>query len=831
VGISVVGTFLGGFALFGALNIVHFWYGEYSNVISLSQNPTLQSSQNIVTLSSGFSRYTTHGADVLQGKATNPEFEQMRDICSLYSHGDTRRRNQTGAVLVSIPFTAFNYFVASLVLVIDICLKKNKDTVSQTINPPAPSLWGVYSSNVMVTCMWLAGGPPWMAFAALNLLFNQHLYNSLLFRRGFDEFLISVVLGNFVAIHHQIAMTQTDAPAVVEHNSICDSSEAISSDANSQHEHFNVADKLSPDKRIIFPNASSTTDSSLFEGLDDGVRRGNSTSQKPSKFANDADIAIGDKGQGTEQCAGKTGGFDKPLASLQVQECVDARSYFRTQQIDVNELHFFDVYFGLEGHPGTQAWRHAILEVTQKLPGNLYTQRKHDFAMRKLTGRKFFLNVSSTWQQVNKVEVRDRCRAFFMKQLDLQKQISNLSKELHDLKREKVKSVERKRKGQDEESVGSCKRGNSHDDEYEATAMDQTKVGRKIFKWNGVSRLLRPKKSKRRSRNQTKRVLNIQNPSQPTSFAGKDLVGEIEEVNRAEEREEREEPSNESQDSREGPEHHNDTRKKSQIEYSPDSIHWREEASQFLKETNQQDVASPVLKKWMAEQTRSRRFRSKFFSNLWNRATKRQGQQRSSQETHPKHQESPQTEDSPQRREPIATIVEEDHSTIACTVLSLGFLGEFFVDAQERIHFINVETKDVEVRRDDGIQAFTRVDGKESREDETNRINLEPEEHSMIDHLMEILEEDFLKCNNSTDTDGITLQDSESTADESASLKSLENNSSLWSEDAELSIADSKDQTHVEGRVDPASLFDFIAKKMSEEYFDFKNCAPRAVSH
>jgi hypothetical protein len=138
-------------------------------------------------------------------------------------------------VLVSIPFTAFNHFVASLVLIIDNSLKKNKATDLHTINPTPPLLWVIFSSNVMVTFMWLAGGPTWMAFAALNLIFNQQLYNSLLFRRGFDEFLLSVVLGNFITIQHQDDITQAnsedshkspdDAPFLVEQNSICDSSE------------------------------------------------------------------------------------------------------------------------------------------------------------------------------------------------------------------------------------------------------------------------------------------------------------------------------------------------------------------------------------------------------------------------------------------------------------------------------------------------------------------------------------------------------------------------------------------------------------------------------
>jgi hypothetical protein len=213
------------------------------------------------------------------------------------------------AVLVSLPFTAFNHFVASLVLIIDASLKKNKATELQTINPPPPSLWVVFSSNVMVTCMWLAGGPAWMAFAALNLLFNQHLYNSLLFRRGFDEFLLSVFLGNFITIQHQDDMTQAnsedshkspDAPFVVEQNSICDSSEVLIIDETTQHGKCNAADKLLPGKRLVFSSSSSTTDS-LFEGLDDGVGRDNPTSQKPSKVANDSEIDNGNKGKGAEK--------------------------------------------------------------------------------------------------------------------------------------------------------------------------------------------------------------------------------------------------------------------------------------------------------------------------------------------------------------------------------------------------------------------------------------------------------------------------------------------------------------------------------------------------
>jgi len=60
-----------------------------------------------------------------------------------------------------------------------------------------PMIVGVFISNTLYAGAWMYGGPILMSYSLVSFVFNQRLYNALLFRRSFEGFVISFILGNF----------------------------------------------------------------------------------------------------------------------------------------------------------------------------------------------------------------------------------------------------------------------------------------------------------------------------------------------------------------------------------------------------------------------------------------------------------------------------------------------------------------------------------------------------------------------------------------------------------------------------------------------------------
>lgn len=576
-----------------------------------------------------------------------------------------------------------------------------------------------------------------MVFAVFTLLVNQQLYNGLLFRRSFDEFLLSFVFGNFFAINTigpETSKNTTSRPSekiverptlVREQSSICESAKA-SSDRN------RLSDERDPvqEKMGLF---SSLSDDSLFKGIEDDPIIPSTASRLENG-----------------QSLGKKG-----------------RVY--SNNTNGKALNVFDVYFGLEYHPGTQAWRNAVLDATRKLPGSEYDDSKHDFTMRKLKGRKFFSKGDySEWQQAGDEQIRDACESFFIKQIDMQSQISHISRELHDLKRTKVKSVETTT-----QQVDGTPQADSLDTSKDKIPEKETASEEPYLEGE-------QEKNKRKKNFLLRRLLR-----QPkTQDHGEKAESKQIEAREVEHRNKKTELTEMREDPEENIMNKDDNQKRSKPDVSfernrtgdsRESVDWQEEASQFLEENekNIDDIDSTVIKQWVAEQANKRRVRSRFFTVLWNRASKR-------------HQDSVQLEKGPPNTS------HSDPSAYAVR-LSDASRGEDKEETKEKY-----QTK------------YYGMSDTRKMKKETMEVKMEANDVSVVDHLMKILQEDFWKGTNS---DMISAQDSDSMASGSSGGQ-------LSSFEGSFSIVDSRDDQSYEGRVDTRSLFEYITDRLNDE-FDF----------
>jgi hypothetical protein len=101
-----------------------------------------------------------------------------------------------------------------------------------------------------------------------------------------------------------------------------------------------------------------------------------------------------------------------------------------------NFLNPSDVHIDIENHPGTIAWRNCISDALEKFPIKTYTFRKHNWVMKKMHGRQFFVKENGkSRRKLNRSEIKKRSRIVHEKQLDLRKQIAGILTDLKDLKK------------------------------------------------------------------------------------------------------------------------------------------------------------------------------------------------------------------------------------------------------------------------------------------------------------------------------------------------------------------------------------------------------------
>lgn len=192
---------VGGVAMFVNLLLLHSWYG-------FLRYPSVQS----CCLLSSYKR-----------EAMSGDFNELRDICSFLLHGDEIRRGQHLQILVTLPATVLNHLAALTASTVcwwlGCCTKysENSEIVREgnTLvrytwktqhhtareNRESSGAIGILAVIVFWPIVFIAS--PGLAGPSIAVLFffgNQHLFNSLLFRKSFLEFIIDGVTGNIFAV-------------------------------------------------------------------------------------------------------------------------------------------------------------------------------------------------------------------------------------------------------------------------------------------------------------------------------------------------------------------------------------------------------------------------------------------------------------------------------------------------------------------------------------------------------------------------------------------------------------------------------------------------------
>jgi hypothetical protein len=347
-----------------------------------------------------------------------------------------------------------------------------------------------------MAAVWLAGGPFLMGLTAVILLFNQYFYNSLLFRRSFGDFGLSLVFGNFLTVQPYVE----DAPVFNEEatdvssglslevsrvdkgNSICASEERKSqlSAPESSPKVEQAAEKATP---CVFLESES-----LFEGLDESQASPEDEIEQKREISRTKDNEfILTVNQGSETVSDTltefTDAFDKSQASTQLSDPTNWDPLLKKSPLNPS-----DVYFEYETHSGTTAWRNTILEATQKFPGSQYSHRKHNWVMRKLEGSDFYTKDSSSWQKVNSLEVKRRCKDFYEKQVHLHGEITNIKNGLKDLKKNHGDDNKKRQGSQDTASTDSSKRQQVGHSDHTRSSVAETRDAGDMKHWQNSSR-------------------------------------------------------------------------------------------------------------------------------------------------------------------------------------------------------------------------------------------------------------------------------------------------------------------------------------------------------
>lgn len=127
---------------------------------------------------------------------------------------------------------------------------------------------------------------------------------------------------------------------------------------------------------------------------------------------------------------------DDPIITKQMDDGASQQEDEDDDKCSANFLNPFDVHIDIENHPGTIAWRNCVSDAVEKFPIKAYTFRKHNWIMKKMHGRQFFVKENGNpRRKLNRPEIKKRCKIVHEKQLDLRKQIAGILTDLKDLKK------------------------------------------------------------------------------------------------------------------------------------------------------------------------------------------------------------------------------------------------------------------------------------------------------------------------------------------------------------------------------------------------------------
>lgn len=202
-GLTAITVFFGSCSLFLLLSIVHFWYG--------------------------ISRYSSLWNSVvptgLKGSTLDRNFSEIREICSYHHNGNDRINSPVLAFTITLPFTILFHMMAFLVTTAYFLLGLSRYGGTER-KIPDPVITSIFLSNAVISSLWLLGGKAGIVFATLTIFFNQKAYNSLLFKRNFKDFCLSLVWGNLLVVNKKLTTGGTEI-ALSEKSIGCDIEEGM----------------------------------------------------------------------------------------------------------------------------------------------------------------------------------------------------------------------------------------------------------------------------------------------------------------------------------------------------------------------------------------------------------------------------------------------------------------------------------------------------------------------------------------------------------------------------------------------------------------------------
>jgi hypothetical protein len=129
---------------------------------------------------------------------------------------------------------------------------------------PDPVITSIFLSNAAISSLWLLGGKAGIVFATLTIFFNQKAYNSLLFKRNFKDFCLSLVLGNLLVVNTKLTTDGTEI-ALSEKSIGCDIEEGtqqITTESSAGEDKQYSPITLPPPIRFLPPLLGASSSSS-----------------------------------------------------------------------------------------------------------------------------------------------------------------------------------------------------------------------------------------------------------------------------------------------------------------------------------------------------------------------------------------------------------------------------------------------------------------------------------------------------------------------------------------------------------------------------------------
>jgi hypothetical protein len=430
----------------------------------------------------GFVRYPSlsEGAGaMMSGEARDERFNVTRDICSSFFNDDKTRRSQTNAMFFSAPFTIINHaaaFVASGCLrVFEIRGRKKINTVGDgpdvnrahfvdedrdnevtDDNSALSQTLGFVVGNIVVLIFWVAGGVLSMTFAALNLWVNQSLYNSLLLRRSFRGFVLSLVVGDIFLINGERSDSSLEAGILeldqeirvetqknqlkTKEYGIQNGTESINDDVEQSENKLSRPElrELTPmnkldqhENRKLKANRRGGADLAAAHTIPHGeiaISEDVTTRITIVAHCNTSNVCL-NKIEPKDEESDEVGAV--PIRATGTAQDLQAKTTNDQTLANANSNYICrdtsGVVFGVDDEPGTQAWREVIKTSTQAFPCKKYSPGIHKWILHKLQDKKFYVKTSTHSQRrASRWEVKRRCKACFEKEMKNLAQVQTL---------------------------------------------------------------------------------------------------------------------------------------------------------------------------------------------------------------------------------------------------------------------------------------------------------------------------------------------------------------------------------------------------------------------